>query len=115
MGYVAEIILAVIAIACFVISFFQFHEKGFLLNNAYLYASKQERETMNKKPHYRQSGIVFLIIGIIFAINAIEIIIKTGWLFYVMLAVAVVTIVYAVVSSVSIEKKRMVSEQENKQ
>ena len=28
-----------------------FFERGFLLNNAYLYASKDERKTMNKKPY----------------------------------------------------------------
>ena len=43
------IILCIIAIACFVFSCLQFKEKGFLLNNAYIYASKQERETMDKK------------------------------------------------------------------
>ncbi|EFF68226.1 hypothetical protein BUTYVIB_01494 [Eshraghiella crossota DSM 2876] len=30
-----------------------------MFNNAYIFASKQERETMNKKPHYKQSGICF--------------------------------------------------------
>lgn len=43
----------------FVLSYRQFNEKGFLFNNAYIFASKQERETMNKKPHYKQSGICF--------------------------------------------------------
>ncbi len=53
------IINIVLTVVCAVISFFQFRNKGFLFNNSYIYASKQERETMDKKPHYRQSGIVF--------------------------------------------------------
>ena len=41
---IGAILLGVVAIACFVVSYFQFHEIGFLFNNAYIYASKQERE-----------------------------------------------------------------------
>ena len=69
---IGAIILGVIAIACFIFSYLQFQEKGFLFNNAYIYASKQERETMDKKPHYKQSGIVFVFIGIIFFIKALH-------------------------------------------
>lgn len=56
---VGAIILGIVAIASLVFSYLQFNEKGFLLNNAYIYASKQEREAMDKKPYYKQSGIVF--------------------------------------------------------
>lgn len=103
---IITIILAVISIVCFVISYLQFHEKGFLFNNAYIYASKQERETMDKKTHYKQSGMVFLLIGIIFLINTAEAILKTDWLLYMAMAVAVITIVYAIVSSITTEIKK---------
>ena len=46
---IVTIVLGVIAVVCFAISFLQFIEKGFLFNNAYLYASKKEKETMDKK------------------------------------------------------------------
>ena len=91
---------------CFVFSYLQFNEKGFLFNNAYIYASKEERKLMDKKPHYKQSGIVFLMIGIIFAINAIDMILKTGWLFYVVMFIAVIAIIYAIASSIIIEKNK---------
>ena len=68
---VGAIILGIVAIVCLVFSFLQFNEKGFLFNNAYIFASKKERETMDKKPHYKQSGIIFLMIGIIFLIDAV--------------------------------------------
>lgn len=58
---------------------------------------------MNKKPYYRQSGIVFIMIGIIFLINAVEMVIDTGWLFYMVIVAAIIAIVYAIVSSVVIE------------
>lgn len=99
---VGAIILGIVAIVCLVFSFLQFNEKGFLFNNAYIFASKKERETMDKKPHYKQSGIIFLMIGIIFLIDAVETIIKTGWLFYLVIVVAIIAIVYAIISSVVI-------------
>jgi len=103
---ISAVILGVVAVVCFMFSFFQFHEKGFLFNNAYLYASKQERETMDKKPYYRQSGIIFLLIGILFSINAVDTILETGWLLYLVIAIGVAALVYAVVSSVLIDKNK---------
>lgn len=101
---IGVVILGVVAIVCFAVSYFQFKQKGYLFNNAYIYASKQEREKMNKKPYYRQSGIVFIMIGIIFLINAVEMVIDTGWLFYMVIVAAIIAIVYAIVSSVVIER-----------
>ena len=103
---IGSIVLGIMSIACFVLSYLQFNEKGLLFNNAYIYASKQEREVMDKKPHYRQSGIVFLMLGIIFAINAVDVILKTGWLFYVVIVIAVIAIIYGIASSVIIEKNK---------
>lgn len=103
---VGAIILGVIAVICFIFSYLQFNEKGFLFNNAYIYASKQERKNMDKKPHYKQSGIIFASIGIIFLIDAIDIILQTGWLLYLVIGVAIVVIVYAIVSSVMIAKRK---------
>ena len=61
---------------------------------------------MDKKPHYKQSGIIFVSIGIIFLLDAIDIILQTGWLLYLVIGVAIVAIVYAIVSSIMIEKRK---------
>lgn len=52
------IISGICFVICLTISVVQFKGKGFLFNNAYILKSKQERRKMNKKPHYKQSGIV---------------------------------------------------------
>lgn len=39
-----------------------------------------------------------------FLINTIEVIIKTGWLYYPVAIIAVVLIVYSIISSINIEK-----------
>ena len=100
---IAAVILLIISIGAFVISVCSFKEKGFLFNNAYIYASKQERNNMDKKPHYRQSAIVFLLIGIIFLLNAVEVFLNSGWIFYLVIVTTIITIVYAVASSIKIE------------
>lgn len=98
------VILFVIAAVSFVMGIRSFMEKGFLLNNAYIHASEQEREAMNKKPYYRQSGIVFLLVGLIFLLNGFDLIFKTDWIFGVVIAIVVVVFVYAIASIVRIEK-----------
>lgn len=103
---VGAIILSVVAIGCLIFSCLQFNEKGFLFHNAYIFASDQQRKTMDKKLFYKQSGIIFFMIGIIFFINAAEMIFETGWLFYLVTVVAVLAIVYAIVSSVVIERNK---------
>lgn len=97
-------ILFLVAIGAFVMSYRSFREKGFLFNNAYIYASKQERETMDKKPHYRQSAIVLLMIGIIFLLNGVSVLLAVNWIFILMIVIAVIAIVYAIASSIVIER-----------
>lgn len=60
---------------------------------------------MDKKPYYKQSGTVFVLIGIVFLLNGLEVIFKTGWLFYIAFSVMALTVFFAVVSSVKIDKQ----------
>ena len=97
-------ILFAVSVFLFFVSVRSFMEKGFLFNNAYIYASKQEREKMNKKPHYRQSAIVFLLLGLIFLLNTIAVLLKVNWIFYIVVVVVIITLIYAIVSSIIIDK-----------
>lgn len=102
--YIAAGILFLISALAFFMSVRSFMEKGFLFNNAYIWATKQEREKLNKKPHYRQSAVVFLLLGLVFLLNGFNLLFKTNWVFYIVLAVIVIAIVYAVASSIKIGK-----------
>lgn len=99
-------VLFTIALFAFFLSIRSFREKGFLLNNAYLYASRQQREAMDKKPYYRQTAIVFLLVSIIFLLNGLSILLDIMWISYIANAVMILTIVYAIASSAAIEKKK---------
>ena len=106
---IVAIILLAVSLLLFVVSIRSFQEKGFLFNNAYLYASKQERETMNKKPYYRQTAVIFFMMGMIFFLLGIAILINTFWITYLAAAVILVIPVYAIASGIAIErgKKRI--------
>ena len=101
---ITAVILFLIAGVSFLISFRSFREKGFLFNNAYIYASKQEREYMNKKPHYRQTAICFLLIGAFFLIDGIALLSGIDFFFIIAGLVLVTLVIYAIVSSLKIQK-----------
>ena len=96
-------VLFLISALAFLLSIRSFQEKGFLLNNAYLYASRQERETMDKKPHYRQSAIVFLLLGCIFLLNGLQVLLNAPWIFYAVMVLVIVTLGYAIVSGIRLK------------
>ena len=98
-------VLFILSAMMFALSVRSFNEKGFLFNNAYIYASKEERLRMDKKPHYRQSAIVFLLIGIVWALVGAAFISERDWIYVLAGAVMLVAIVYAIASSIKIEKK----------
>ena len=76
-----------------------------IINNAHIYASNDERQKMNKKPYYRQTAVVLLLIGVIFSLNGTALLFELDMLYIAVGALAFVTVVYAVVSSVITDKK----------
>ena len=105
-------VMGILALVCFVLSWRQFHEKGYLFNNAFIYASREEREQMDKKPYYRQSAVALLLVGLIFTLNTANVLLQTRWLFWAVLSLAAAAILYAAVSSVLIARRKA-KEKEN--
>ena len=108
---IASIIFLALAIGAFVISYLQFKEKGQLFNNAYFWASQEERKQMDKnkeskKTYYRQSGFAFMLVGLIFLIFAVYIVTNWIWMYIVLWAFIILAVVYAVVSSIQIEQRK---------
>lgn len=97
-------ILMLVSLLLFIVSIRSFLEKGFLFNNAYLYATKKERETMNKKPYYRQTAVLFFLMGITFLLIGFAILYNAGWITYIAEAVVLIIVIYAIASSIAIEK-----------
>ena len=106
----AELVVAIIAFVLAGISAFisarQFTEKGFLFNNAYIWAPKEERARMEKKPHYRQSAIVFSLLSAVFLVLGISIILQNWKIQLLEIPLIIGVLVYAIVSSIRIEKDK---------
>lgn len=86
------------------LSFRSFKEKGFLLNNAYIYASEEERKTMNKKPWYRQSAIAFSLLSVACILSGLDMILDNKACQILAILFLVGTVLYAIVSSAMILK-----------
>lgn len=101
-----------LAIALFIFSFIllvwgvlSLFNKGFLFNNAYIYANKKEREQMNKKPYYIQTGIVFILLSIASCLEGFNALLRYDVFFVLFIILIVVTLVFAIVSTIYIDKK----------
>lgn len=81
-----------------------FLERGFLLNNAYIYASKEERKAMNKKPYYRQSAIVFFVLSAVFLVIGLSLVLQNDRISLLEIPLIVGVSIYAIASTVWINK-----------
>ncbi len=82
-----------------------FSERGFLLNNAYLYASEEERKTMDKRPYYRQSAFVFCILSAVFLVIGLSLLLHNDTILLLEIPLIVGVIIYAIVSTARINKQ----------
>ena len=105
MELAAAIIAFVLAGILVLISVRHFAEKGFLFNNAYIWASKEQREKMDKSPYYRQSAIVFALLSAVFIVIGISILLQNYKIQLLEIPLIIGALIYGVVSSKSIERR----------
>lgn len=108
---IVGIFLLGLAAGMLVLGCLQLLEKGYLLNNAYLWASKEERRRMDeeperKKPHYRQSGFTFLFLALGFLALAIYSVTYWTWPYIAFWGFMSIAAIYAVTSSIQIERRK---------
>ena len=101
---ITSIIMFVVAGMLLLFGIRSFLERGFLLNNAYLYASKRERKTKNKKPYYKQSAVVFCILCAVFIVIGLSLIFHNDKILLLEIALIIGVIIYVIVSTVQIKK-----------
>ena len=99
------VIVFVIAGVFLLFSIRSVFERGFLLNNAYLYASKEEQKTMNKKPYYKQSAVVFCILSAVFLVIGLSLLFQNDKIILLEIPLIVGIIIYVIVSTVMINKQ----------
>ena len=97
----------VIAILMFVIAgiLILLSIRSFLERGSYIYASKEERDSMNKKPYYRQTAIVFCLLSLVFIIIGLSVLLRNSKIELFQIPVIASVIAYAVVSTKRINKQ----------
>ena len=100
--WIAAIIPFALAGALLILGVRHFREEGVLLNNAWLYASPEERKTLNKKPYYRQSAVVFCILSAAFVVVGLSLVLRNDRILLREILLIAAAIIYAIVSSVRI-------------
>ena len=103
---VIVILAFIVAGALLIISIRSFMNRGFLFNNVFLYASKEEREKMDKKPYYRQTAIVFLLLSIVFVIIGLSVVLNDSRINLIEIPFIVAAVIYAIISTIRIQAKK---------
>lgn len=99
------IFLIFLTVTSLIFSILAFLGKDIILDDTYLKASEEEKITMNKKAYRIQAAIVFLFIAVISACNALRALFHIPLFTYLAGALAIVGIIYAIVSHYKIKKK----------
>lgn len=100
------VITGIISVILFIYVSFTVRGKGIILSNTYLFASKEERDKIDKKAEYHLVSVVFGILAAIFAFLTAYIITSREICLYIVFALCVCDIVYAVKESMKSEKNR---------
>ena len=99
------IFLIFLTITSLIFAILAFSGKDIILDDAYIKASEEERNTMDKKAYRIQAAVVFLFIAVISACNALRAIMHMPLFTYLAGAFGIIGIIYAIVSHYKIKKK----------
>ncbi len=85
---------------------FTARRKGPIFLNTYIFASKEERKTMDIKAEYKLVTIIFGCLAIIFAFLSLYIFTQWKWLYVLMWVLIIFVTVYAIIDAIRTEMKR---------
>jgi len=105
MGVYNLIALVSLAVISLIFSILGFAGKNIILDDAYIKASKEERENMDKNAYRLQGAIIFLFIFAATLCNLLRALTHTPLFTYIAFGIGAIGIIYAIVSHYSIKKK----------
>lgn len=105
MGIFNLIALVFLAVISLVFSILGFSGKNIILDDAYIKASKEEREVMNKNAYRLQGAIIFLLIFTATLCNLLRALTHIPLFTYIAFGIGAIGMIYAIVSHYSIKKK----------
>ena len=103
MGIIGLIVMAVVSL---IFSVLGFMGKDMILDNAYIKASEEEREKMDKKAYRLQGSIIFLFLFAITLCNILRAVLHIASFTYAAFVIAIIGIAYAFISHYKLKKKQ---------
>ena len=100
----STIILGILTITAYTLSLLGFLGKGIIIDDNYVFSSKEKRQRMNKTAYQLQSAMVFLGIGTMFLLYLLRLLTDIVLLYYVAIIIGSITMVYAIISHYIIKK-----------
>lgn len=101
---VSSMILGILTIAAYTLSLFGFLGKGIIIDDNYVFSSKEKRQGMNKTAYQLQSALVFFGIGTMFLLYFLRLLTDIACLHYIAIIIGLATFVYAIISHYAIKK-----------
>ena len=106
MGILYLIGLVFMTVVSLIFSLLGFMGKDVILDDAYIRASKEEREKMDKKAYRFQGSIIFFFLFVVTLCNLLRAVLHVAWFTYIAFVVAVIGIAYAIISHYKLKKKQ---------
>lgn len=100
------VVTGIISVILFIYVSFTIRCKGPILSNTYLFASKEERSKIDKKAEYHMVSVVFGILATTFAFLTVYTITSWNACLYIVFALIICVIIYAVKESIKSEMNR---------
>ena len=108
------IVYSIISTACLVGAILQFMQKGIPFTNEFNFESKDIKNQVDKKPFFIQGGTFLLYLAFLFIVILIQEVKYMGWLDVLFKISLPLFIIYAIISSVKLEKlKKNVKKSQN--
>lgn len=105
MGVLYLVGLLVIAVASLILSVLGYLGKNIILDDAYIKASEEEREKMDKKAYRLQGSIIFLFLFFITICSILRAVLHIEWFAYAAFVIAAIGIAYTLISHYKLKKK----------
>lgn len=99
------VLLIALGLSLFIYSMFLFQGKGPVPTTQYILAKPEERKRLKNKDDYRFTGIIMLVLSVIYSLAAVGVIFTITWMYIVIISICVVLVVYVVAYSIREEKK----------
>lgn len=99
-------LLRTLMIISYIFALLGFLGIGIIIDDNYVFASKEKRKAMNKKSYYLQSGIIFLCLGTMFLLYLLRLVTGIVYFKYAALIVCMTAMIYAILSHYAIKKNQ---------